>query len=1555
MEYFTGPHAKAALFQIGSARFSIPAEVMNSAEVQASGLVHVLRKEGFKDIPPMVPRGEDGAFQINRPQLGFELMVEHLLGVEPLRGCPMAEFAEKYIALKSELLYWQLPTLDVAFDDNLFYASAFTDGGCFYPLKNEDKAAFRRSDFDEQLPGNLLRLSSTSVPSDLEGFLDGPSSDFECWTTAPPKEEETTDAAKTAAAAAQGNRLYLVAGKTKFFCLLPGKRLPCMHFSALPDRKGFTPLLLPASPTDMTLIWSSGAFIHIEGTQKKPGDTRFQIDLILREPTWLCVHPILGTVMSGVSGPVPHVFCFSMPEAEVVRFFPWGALAINGEVVCKPPPETGEGSEVEAHAKGLLEALGIASISPGQSPPQPAVAATLLRFFNKALQPPIRVCFVNVDNEPAEVRLQRLKDFDLHDLRNEDSTNFNVMAAVRGALAEARAHAAIPDKARGGKMLLFPINNKGEFVKDSQILIDNGGPKGEELLSIAIYGDYDCNSQKYSSFEVGKRLYEFHRKMFMSRSMGSVGGCNVIVRAEQALPSKLNLNALSSWSRHSSDLMEVCPAATAATPAGAAAPRATAAATPVAAAATPTPATATHAAAASTHAAAGATPKPAAATPTGAAETRAAAAGTPEAAAAAAMAAGCSPKGEIPLLAASLWCSSLAACARPATIDSSLFAACLEAPNELSIHCKEQVQPLLPQLQQQQQQGLTRREVQHLLMRVEGCITRQQSLGRRLCFFDLRPRQAVAAAAAAAVAESETAAAAEAIESAGLAADAEASRSLSPAGDLSKGQHARVTACHTPTAAAAAAAGVNVAVCCSVSSSEFGGLDVHRSVARRTRLGDAVEVVGIFERRGDPGSSEKLRRHREGGLTAASLRELQRDVGLKVVAIRAFRAASPAEAAAAAAAAAEVAAAEQEGQAQLLLGKAQAAAAATPLAAAAAPAATAAAAVDLSKICKFYLVAGTCRRACCPLLHERNGKLRRQYDLLKAQRQVLKVQQQLLMPITQQQQQHEQQLLPRRLRRCSPSRKPPSAGSCFSALTAQQPQQQQHQQPQHQLHQQQQQHVPNRPQQHSLQEGKKEQQQQQLECSLQQAGPPEELPCQQQQEQRWCLPQQPQVQQVHQQRQQPQRIYPGSLRGAVFADWLVSTYGVERLQRGSGVVEIAGGRGELAFELAAKHGIAITIIDPRAPCTAKSLAVQPLEARKDWGPSTTAGAAFEGLLSVEVGPKGSPANVDQPPSGKPHLTSESGRSHQCRLRLTRRQAAWLLQHKGLRRREAEAFFVESVETIPALFNSDLIRKSSYVRDKLLRASAIVGLHPDEATGDILQTGLMVDAIRRGSNSNSSSSSSSRNSSSSGPGYTREASCGRQQALGKINSPAEAQASPLSPTGDLEMYMQQQQHQRQQQQEPAPPSLALAIVPCCVFSEKFPERRVSLAAAEAAAVSPAAAAAAAALPTPLVTVSAEEAATAAAAAAPAAATRGAALGDWTLERGEHREGVTSPSFWSGDGCGGAPFMAGAEADGQVLVRTYEELLLWLHIQDVERRLRQQTLPLVGKNQVVFLPP
>ena len=55
-----------------------------------------------------------------------------------------------------------------------------------------------------------------------------------------------------------------------------------------------------------------------------------------------------------------------------------------------------------------------------------------------------------------------------------------------------------------------------------------------------------------------------------------------------------------------------------------------------------------------------------------------------------------------------------------------------------------------------------------------------------------------------------------------------------------------------------------------------------------------------------------------------------------------------------------------------------------------------------------------------------------------------------------------------------------------------------------------------------------------------------------------------------------------SKHNAVFARWLVDTFGIDRLVGdGAGVVDIAGGRGMLALELALEHGVPATLIEPR--------------------------------------------------------------------------------------------------------------------------------------------------------------------------------------------------------------------------------------------------------------------------------------------------------------------------------------------------------------------------------------
>ena len=57
-------------------------------------------------------------------------------------------------------------------------------------------------------------------------------------------------------------------------------------------------------------------------------------------------------------------------------------------------------------------------------------------------------------------------------------------------------------------------------------------------------------------------------------------------------------------------------------------------------------------------------------------------------------------------------------------------------------------------------------------------------------------------------------------------------------------------------------------------------------------------------------------------------------------------------------------------------------------------------------------------------------------------------------------------------------------------------------------------------------------------------------------------------------------------RSTLFARWLIAVYGRERLASGTGVVDVAGGKGELAQQLAREYQIPATVVDP--------LAAQPL-------------------------------------------------------------------------------------------------------------------------------------------------------------------------------------------------------------------------------------------------------------------------------------------------------------------------------------------------------------------------
>lgn len=228
-------------------------------------------------------------------------------------------------------------------------------------------------------------------------------------------------------------------------------------------------------------------------------------------------------------------------------------------------------------------------------------------------------------------------------------------------------------------------------------------------------------------------------------------------------------------------------------------------------------------------------------------------------------------------------------------------------------------------------------------------------------------------------------------------------------------------------------------------------------------------------------------------------------------------------------------------------------------------------------------------------------------------------------------------------------------------------------------------------------------------------------------------------------------------RAAVFAEWLLKVFDEGVLRSTGGVLEVAGGRGELAFELAVKRQIPCTVLDPRCPggghpsapwsewrvsrpqrvwlkanCGLRSYAACqayvascPLRQCRATVHEAIEGTAATGAMteasSSSAGTQTDASAGEQEP---PSVTSALANTNTDIDPVQHEASTKALRHEKSSEVVVDLDSVEEkdqadVPPPPKAFAAMVVDHSSWA-DICARASVVVGLHPDQATGGVME-------------------------------------------------------------------------------------------------------------------------------------------------------------------------------------------------------------------------------------------
>ncbi|KAF9288257.1 hypothetical protein BGZ68_000542 [Mortierella alpina] len=183
---------------------------------------------------------------------------------------------------------------------------------------------------------------------------------------------------------------------------------------------------------------------------------------------------------------------------------------------------------------------------------------------------------------------------------------------------------------------------------------------------------------------------------------------------------------------------------------------------------------------------------------------------------------------------------------------------------------------------------------------------------------------------------------------------------------------------------------------------------------------------------------------------------------------------------------------------------------------------------------------------------------------------------------------------------------------------------------------------------------------------------------------------------------------PHSQRAYIFCRWLVNKYGKEYLNSGSGVLDVAGGKGEISLFLTHMFGIRSTVVEPNVrrdkPYQRRSLM-----------------DVIQKQLDIEAGGDGNFYRKFAPVSPKlqdQDIDSLNGSSIASAERRQTDNSDIDLKERRRVKKQKMAQFV--VPRLCSLLDDQFVMKHPGV---LEQASIVIGMHPDQATEPIVTMAL----------------------------------------------------------------------------------------------------------------------------------------------------------------------------------------------------------------------------------------